>query len=35
MSGSDLIALELGARLHDIGKIAVPDGVVEEARPID
>jgi len=34
MSGSDLIALALGARLHDIGKIAVPDNVLKKAAPL-
>src|SRR5215216_3877118 len=34
MSGSDLIALALGARLHDIGKIAVPDSVLKKAAPL-
>jgi HD-GYP domain-containing protein (c-di-GMP phosphodiesterase class II) len=34
MSGSDLIALELGARLHDIGKIAVPDHVLKKPAPL-
>jgi len=34
MSGYDLIALELGARLHDIGKIAVPDNVLKKAAPL-
>ena len=34
MSGSDLIALALGARLHDIGKIAVPDNVLKKAGPL-
>ena len=35
LSGSDLIALELGARLHDIGKIAVPDHVLKKPAPLD
>ena len=34
MAGSDLIALELGARLHDIGKIAVPDHVLKKPAPL-
>ena len=34
MSGSDLISLELGARLHDIGKIAVPDHVLKKPAPL-
>lgn len=34
MYGSDLIALALGARLHDIGKIAVPDSVLKKAAPL-
>lgn len=34
MCGSDLIALALGARLHDIGKIAVPDNVLKKAAPL-
>jgi len=35
MSGYDLISLELGARLHDIGKIAVPDSVLKKPGPLD
>src|SRR5215216_683460 len=35
MSGSVLIALELGARLHDIGKIAVPDSVLKKPGPLN
>jgi|SRR5215213_1278909 len=34
MSGFDLISLELGARLHDIGKIAVPDDVLKKPAPL-
>jgi len=34
LSGCDLIALELGARLHDIGKIAVPDHVLKKPAPL-
>ncbi len=34
MSGNDLISLELGARLHDIGKIAVPDHVLKKPAPL-
>ncbi len=34
MSGYDLISLELGSRLHDIGKIAVPDSVLKKAAPL-
>src|SRR5947207_13055120 len=34
MSGCDLISLELGARLHDIGKIAVPDHVLKKPAPL-
>jgi response regulator RpfG family c-di-GMP phosphodiesterase len=34
MSGYDLISLELGARLHDIGKIAVPDSVLKKPGPL-
>src|SRR5215203_1401265 len=34
MSGSELIALALGARLHDIGKIAVPDNVLKKPAPL-
>lgn len=30
LTGYDLISLELGARLHDIGKIAVPDHVLRK-----
>jgi putative nucleotidyltransferase with HDIG domain len=35
MSGYDLISLELGARLHDIGKIAVPDSVLKKPGPLN
>lgn len=31
----DLISLELGARLHDIGKIAVPDHVLRKPGPLN
>lgn len=34
MSGDDLISLELGAQLHDIGKIAVPDSVLKKPAPL-
>jgi len=34
MSGYDLISLELGSRLHDIGKIAVPDSVLKKPAPL-
>lgn len=34
MSGYDLISLELGALLHDIGKIAVPDNVLKKPAPL-
>ncbi|HJP92904.1 MAG TPA: HD domain-containing phosphohydrolase [Pyrinomonadaceae bacterium] len=34
MCGYDLISLELGARLHDIGKIAVPDSVLKKPGPL-
>ena len=34
MSGDDLISLELGAQLHDIGKIAVPDNVLKKPAPL-
>ena len=35
MSGYDLISLELGSRLHDIGKIAVPDSVLKKPGPLN
>lgn len=34
LSSYDLISLELGARLHDIGKIAVPDHVLKKPAPL-
>lgn len=34
MSGYDLVSLELGALLHDIGKIAVPDNVLRKPAPL-
>jgi len=35
LSRPDLAALELGARLHDIGKIAVPDSVLHKPAELD
>lgn len=32
---ADLRAVEVGALLHDVGKIAVPDGVLRKAAPLD
>ena len=34
LSSYDLILVELGARLHDIGKIAVPDYVLKKPAPL-
>lgn len=34
LSRRELISLELGARLHDIGKIAVPDHVLKKPAPL-
>jgi putative nucleotidyltransferase with HDIG domain len=34
LSSYDLILVELGARLHDIGKIAVPDHVLKKPAPL-
>jgi len=35
LSADDLVALELGARLHDIGKIGVPDHILKKPGPLD
>jgi hypothetical protein len=35
MSGSQLWLLELGARLHDVGKIGVPDAILNKPGPLD
>ena len=35
LSDKDLAALEIGARLHDVGKIGVPDSVLRKAGPLD
>jgi response regulator RpfG family c-di-GMP phosphodiesterase len=35
LSSYDLILVELGARLHDIGKIAVPDHVLKKPAPLN
>src|SRR5215213_10201250 len=35
MSGSELWLLELGARLHDVGKIGVPDAILNKPGPLD
>jgi putative nucleotidyltransferase with HDIG domain len=34
LSNDDMIALEFGARLHDIGKIGVPDHVLKKPHPL-
>jgi len=34
LSDEDMIALELGARLHDIGKIGVPDSILKKPHPL-
>ena len=34
MSDDDLMSLKIGARLHDIGKIAVPDSVLKKPGPL-
>ena len=34
LSGSDLVGLEQGALLHDIGKIGVPDAVLQKKGPL-
>jgi response regulator RpfG family c-di-GMP phosphodiesterase len=34
LSNDDILALEFGARLHDIGKIAVPDSVLKKPHPL-
>lgn len=35
LSPRDMIALELGARLHDVGKIAVPDSILHKPAELD
>jgi len=35
LSRRDMAALELGARLHDIGKIAVPDSILHKPAELD
>lgn len=35
LSPRDMIALELGARLHDVGKIGVPDSVLHKPAELD
>jgi len=34
IDGDDLIALEHGARLHDIGKLGIPDGILLKPGPL-
>jgi response regulator RpfG family c-di-GMP phosphodiesterase len=34
LSESEMVSLELGAHLHDIGKIAVPDHVLKKPHPL-
>jgi putative nucleotidyltransferase with HDIG domain len=34
LSNSDMLALELGARLHDIGKIGVPDHILKKPQKL-
>jgi putative nucleotidyltransferase with HDIG domain len=34
-SGSDLDALEIGALLHDIGKIGIPERILHKPKPLD
>jgi putative nucleotidyltransferase with HDIG domain len=35
LSRQEMVALELGARLHDIGKIAVPDSILRKPAELD
>lgn len=35
LSPRDMIALELGARLHDVGKIGVPDSILHKPAQLD
>ena len=35
LSRREMVALELGARLHDIGKIAVPDAILHKPAELD
>jgi len=35
LSRREMVALELGARLHDIGKIAVPDSILHKPAELD
>ncbi len=35
LSQPDMIALELGARLHDVGKIGVPDSILHKPAELD
>lgn len=34
VKGDDLMALEQGARLHDIGKLGIPDGILMKPGPL-
>jgi putative nucleotidyltransferase with HDIG domain len=34
-SGADLDAIEIGALLHDIGKIGIPERILQKAGPLD
>ena len=34
-SGADLDALEVGALLHDVGKIGIPERIIQKAGPLD
>jgi putative nucleotidyltransferase with HDIG domain len=34
-AGAELDAIELGALLHDIGKIGIPDGILQKPGPLD